>query len=264
MENEPSKILKLLTDTKTRSLKDDFFANEQKVPSRAEFITQADEWFMSTKINSLHGIEQFPNKDIIIGCTQFIENLFLKHKWNIQVLPEDYAYYTIMGKKPTQVGSLEPNIPLIVSVPNWKYGHRPHWGDILNECQNKNIDIHVDCAWLPVARNIELDFDHPNIKSVGMSISKIIGGWNRIGLRYSKQKTVDPITLYNQSGKYGDALITAGSFIMSNLERDYVWNTYEKQYEQVCKEHNLEETNFINVAKKDGVPVGIAHLLTKL
>ena len=43
MENEPSKILKLLTDTKTRSLKDDFFANEQKVPSRTEFITQADE-----------------------------------------------------------------------------------------------------------------------------------------------------------------------------------------------------------------------------
>ena len=53
MENEPSKILKLLTDTKTRSLKDDFFANEQKVPSRTEFITQADEWFMSTKINDM-------------------------------------------------------------------------------------------------------------------------------------------------------------------------------------------------------------------
>ena len=66
MENEPSKILNLLTDKKTRALKDDFFAKEQTVPSRTEFMEQADEWFMSTKINELHGIEQFPNKDITL------------------------------------------------------------------------------------------------------------------------------------------------------------------------------------------------------
>ncbi len=264
MENAPTKILHLLTDKKTRAIKDNFFAEAQKVPSRDEFIEQADEWFMSTKINSLHGIEQFPNKDIIIGCTQFIENLCLRYKWNIQVLPDDYAYYTVMGKRPTQVGSLEPNVPLIVSVPNWKYGPRPQWGDILNECQNKNIDIHIDCAWLPVARDIELDFDHPNIKSIGMSISKTIGTWNRIGLRYSKQKTVDAISLYNARAKYNDALISAGSYIMKNLDRDYMWNTYSETYSNVCKEYNLEEGHFINVAKQDGTPVGIAHLITKL
>ena len=80
MENAPTKILHLLTDKKTRAIKDNFFAEPQKVPSRDEFIEQADEWFMSTKINSLHGIEQFPNKDIIIGCTQFIENLCLRYR----------------------------------------------------------------------------------------------------------------------------------------------------------------------------------------
>ena len=264
MENAPSKILHLLTDKKTRALKDDFFAKKQIVPGRQQFIEQADKWFLDTKINKLQGIEKFKNKDIIIGCTQFIENLCLKYKWNIQVLPEDYAYYSVMGKQPTQVGSLVPNVPLITSVPNWKYGHRPQWNEILEECKNKNIDIHLDCAWLPVARDIELNFDHPNIKSIGMSISKIIGSWNRIGLRYSKQKSVDSIALYNAKGKYNDALISAGSYIMQNLDRDYVWNTYKKQYEEVCKEYNLEETNFINVGKQDGVPVGIAHLVTKL
>mgnify|MGYP001446793028 FL=1 len=97
-----------------------------------------------------------------------------------------------------------------------------------------------------------------------MSISKTIGTWNRIGLRYSKQKTVDAISLYNARAKYNDALISAGSYIMENLERDYMWNTYSETYSNVCKEYNLEEGHFINVAKQEGTPVGIAHLITKL
>lgn len=261
MEHLPSKILLPLIDDKISNLKQRYFNEPQKVPSREEFIAQATDWFLSTKINKLSGIKKFPHTDIIIGCTQFIENICLKNKWNIQVLPEDYAYYSVMGKQSTNVGDLEPNKPLIVSIPNWKYGHRPQWNVILKECEQKNIDIHIDCAWLTVARDIELNFDHPNIKSIGMSISKYIGSWNRIGLRWSKQKTLDSVTMYNAQKKYNDALISCGSFIMDNVERDYGWNTYGEKYQTVCKEHNLEQTNFIYVAKQNGAPVSVSNLL---
>jgi hypothetical protein len=261
MEHLLSKTLQPLIDDKISNLKQRYFNESQKVPSRDEFIAQATNWFLSTKLNKLSGIDQFPHTDIIIGCTQFIENICLKNKWNIQVLPEEYAYYSVMGKQSTNIGDLVSNKPLIVSLPNWKHGHRPHWNAILKECEQKNIDIHIDCAWLTVAKDIELNFDHPNVKSIGMSISKYIGSWNRIGLRWSKQKTLDSVTMFNVQKKYNDALISCGSFIMDNLERDYGWNTYGEKYQTVCKEHNLEQTNFIYVAKHNNEPVSVSNLL---
>lgn len=259
--SEINKTLLPLIDQKISSLRNRFFEESQKIPTQKEFIKQASDWFLSTKLNQLNGIDKFPHKDIIIGCTQFIENICLKNKWNIQILPEEYGYYSVMGKQSTNVGELIPDVPLIVSIPNWKHGHRPEWKQVLKECESKNIDIHIDCAWLTVARDIELDFDHPNIKTIGMSISKYIGSWNRIGLRWSKQKTLDSVTLFNAQNKYNDALVSCGSFIMSNLERDYGWNTYGEKYKSICQEHNLEKTNFIYVAKQSGQPVSISNLL---
>ena len=250
-----------IEDEKIKNLKKRFFSDPQKIVSRNEFIEQADNWFMATKLNQLHNVDQFPNKDIIIGCTQFIESLALKNKWNIQILPRDYAYYAVMGKRPTEIGSLEPEVPLIVSIPNYYYGPRPKWNQILEECENKNIDVHIDCAWITVSKDINLDFGHPNIKSFGMSLSKYIGSWNRIGLRYSKQKSMDSITMFNAQQKYNDALISCGSLVMDNIERDYGWNTYGEKYKKICKDNNLQETNFFYVAKKDGECVSVSEQL---
>ena len=72
-----------------------------------------------------------------MGCTHYIESLVSKHSWNIQILPKDYAYYQVMGKQPTNPGELTPNIPLIVSLPNWYYGDRPDWESVLKECEEK-------------------------------------------------------------------------------------------------------------------------------
>jgi hypothetical protein len=259
--SKPKNKFTPVQDQKILNLKTRFFEEPQKIPTRAQFIEQATQWFMSTKLNNLSGIETLPNKDIIIGCTQFIENICLKQKWNIQILPEEYAYYSVMGKQATNVGELEPGIPLLVSLPNWRYGHRSEWSAVLKECEDKQIDIHIDCAWLTVARNIEINFDHPNIKSVGMSISKPINGWNRIGLRWSKQKTIDSVTMFNIQHKYNDALISCGSFIMDNLPRDYGWNTYSEKYTSICKQNNLSETNYYYLAKKEDEIVGVADLL---
>lgn len=253
--------LHTIDDEKMQSLKRKFFEEPQKVIARDKFIDQAHNWFLSTKLNTLHGVEKFDKKDIIIGCTQYIETLALKNKWNIQILPKEYAYYSVMGKRTTNAGELQPKVPLIVSIPNYFYGHRPEWQDLLKECEQKEIDIHIDCAWMVAAKDIELDFDHPNIKSFAMSMSKYIGQWNRIGLRWSKQKTMDSITLFNVQNKYNEALVSCGSMMMDNIERDYGWNTYGEKYQKLCEEMNLEQTKFFYVAKKDGVPVGLSNAL---
>ena len=249
-KDELSKTLYPIKDELITKLKDNWFAKEQKHISHNAFLEKAQHWFKSTKLNQLEGWNAFPCVDIIMGCTHYIESLCSKHKWNIQVIPKDYAYYGLMGKQPTQIGNLQPNIPLIISLPNWYYGDiHPQWNDILKECEQKNIAIHVDCAWVTVAKDFNFNFDHPNIKSFAMSMSKYNMTWNRIGLRWSRQRTMDSCTLISSQKKYNEATTSCGAYIMDNMERDYGWNTYGKYHDQICKELDLLSTNSIYVVK---------------
>ena len=247
-KTELSKVLTHVQDPKILQLKKDFFEQPQRIPSKKDFINTAQEWFLSTKITQLNIPTSFKDLDIIIGCTQYIETICLKNSWNIQVLPNEYAYYTVWGKQSTLPGELKEGVPLIISIPNWRFGPYPDWDKILKECEQKNIDIHIDCAWITVAKDIHIDFDHPNIKSFAMSLSKYIGSWNRIGLRWSKQRTMDTITMFNLQGKWNDALTAIGYHYMNNIERDHGWLEYHLDYNRLLQEYDLRGGNYYYVA----------------
>lgn len=260
--------------TKFFPIKDKFLNNikqqwfEQSHPNvdNKTVLPKLVEWFRSTSVNNLTGWDEFPFVDITMGNTHFIESIALKYKWDFQILPYDYAYYTLMGKMSTNLGELEPNKPLMISLPNWHWADiRSDWNDILKECEEKNIDIHIDCAWLTVAKNIELDFSHPNIKSFAMSMSKYAMEWNRVGVRWSRQRTMDSVTIFNHY--YGDvnsALSSAANYIIDQLPRDYAWENYSKRHQQVCNENNLLPSNIIHVAHLGDTTVGIGKILSSL
>jgi hypothetical protein len=265
MSNELTKILWPIADSHVKKLKEQWFTGTHENPNRKKFIDRAEEWFKSSKINSLQGWDAFPCKDVIIGCTNFIESICLKYSWQIQILPSEYSYYSIMGMQPTNPGNLKPNVPLLVSVPSWKYCDvDEHWNDILKECEEKNIDIHIDGCWFQSARKIEFDFDHPNIKSFGMSMSKGLDlAWNRIGLRWSRQKTIDSITLLNHTQYYNETLTACGYFLMNNLDKDYAWHTHGQAHKALAEKHGLQETNSIHVLRdKDNNLFGIGKILS--
>lgn len=249
-------------------LKDQWFNGPQKYVTVQRFVPMADEWFRSTKINDIQGWNKFPCVDAIMGCTHYIESFVLKYGWDgMQILPREYGYYGMMGKFGNEPGNLEPNKPLIVSLPNWYYADlRPEWNNILAECEQKNIDIHIDFAWITTARDIQIDLDHPNIKSFAMSMSKYSLQWNRVGLRWTRQRTMDSIAILNQY--YGDvnsALTSCGAFMINNIPRDYAWNTYKDLHYSVCKELDLQPTKMVHVAKQqDQEVVGIGVLLSQL
>lgn len=255
-----------IVDTYMSSLKKKWYTDQQISITQKEFIALADDWFKSSKLVTLHGWETYSCIDVIMGCTHFIESFVIKYGWdNFQILTEEYGYYGMMGKYGTPIGELTPNMPLIVSLPNWKYGDiRPEWSDILAECEQKNIDIHIDFAWITVSKNINLDITHPSIKSFAMSLSKYGMQWNRIGLRWSKQRSMDSITMLNHY--YGDVnsgLMSCGAFVMNNLSRDYIWETYDSRYNKLCKDYNLLQTKLAHVVRipDRDAPLGVAHLL---
>jgi hypothetical protein len=242
-------VLTPVQDEHLSTLKKSWYHDPQESIGHDEFVNKASDWFRSTKINDLQGWGKFPCVDVIMGCTHFIESLASKHKWNIQILGKEYAYYTVMGKKHTEPGHLEPGKPLVVSLPNYFYGNRPDWQAVLKECEQKGIDIHIDCAWVIAAKGFGFNFDHPNIKSFAMSMSKYNFTWNRVGLRWSRQRTIDSCTMLSTQRKYNELTTACGSFMMDNIPRDYGWEKYGKINQQICDKLGLEPTMFFYVVK---------------
>jgi hypothetical protein len=254
-----------IKDTFLKSVQTNWYQNMHKQSTMDQFVKKADIWFKSTTINNIVGWSKLPCVDFTLGCTHFIESTAGALRWNIQVLPGDYSVYTFMGINTTQPGQLVPNVPLMVSLPQWKHlDIRPDWDKILNECEQKKISIHIDCAWLLAGRNFELDFSHPCIKSVGMSLSKYNSDWNRCGLRWSKQRRMDSITILNHYYPTTNAnIVSAGCHVIDSIPRDYIWNTYGQAHKEICEELKLEQTNIVHVAKNKENLIGIGNIISK-
>ena len=227
-----------------------------------DFKSETMNWIINSKLNHLVGLDSFDRIDIINGCTQFIDNLYMQGP--VQVLRNDYRYHERLGLAYVKdVGSLIPDIPLIVAMPFPSIG-APHQDmeEILHECKIKNISVHVDGAWISCCRDITFDFSNDVIRSVGISLSKGLGlGWNRIGLRWTRQTKPDSVTIMNDFHMNNRALAMIGLHFIRNLPSDYLWNTYGNIYYKVCKDFNLTPTNSIYLALRNNQPVGVSPLI---
>lgn len=230
-----------------------------------KFKHQASNWILSSKLNHLSGFDSFNRLDVIIGCTQFIDNIYMQCQ--PQVLDGDYRYHTRLGNVCSQPGLLQEGIPLIISMPFPSTGAvHTQMEDILDEARDKGISVHVDGAWLTCSRGIDFDVSHPSIKSVGISLSKGLGlGWNRIGLRWTKDQVSDSITIMNDFNMNCRMLSMVGSHVLTNVEPDYLWKTHGELNAKVCKDFNLTPSNAIHMAHTDdGRFVGLSPLLRYL
>ena len=228
------------------------------------FKKETTAWFLKSS-NAVTGLDTFNRVDIINGCTQFIDNLYMQGP--VQVLRSDYRYHERLGLAYVKdVGSLIPDIPLIIAMPFPSIG-APHQDmeEILNECLAKKIAVHIDGAWISCCRNITFDLGHDAIRSIGFSLSKGLGlGWNRIGLRWTKDAKADSIIIMNDFHMNLRVPAMIGLHFVRNLEADYLWTTHQHRYEKICKDFNLVPTNAIHLALKDGHPVGVSPLIRYL
>jgi len=228
------------------------------------FKQEMEQWIVASPFNTLTGLDTFSRKDIIIGCTQFIDTLYMQG--SVQVISGDYRYHQRLGNVYSDPGKLKPNVPLIIAMPFPSTG-TIHYNmyNILTECVEKSIPVHIDGAWITCCRDINFDFDHPAIQSVGISLSKGIGlGWNRVGLRWTKETKADAITIMNDFHMNNRALVMIGLHFIRNLPADYLWLTHGERYYKICRDFNLRSTHCIYLAMRDSQPVGVSPLIRYL
>jgi len=227
-----------------------------------DFKSEMTAWLHRSKLNDLTGFEVFNRIDIINGCTQFIDNLYMQGP--VQTIRGDYRYHERLKLSYIKdVGSLIPNTPLIIAMPFPQVG-APHADmlELLNEATIKKIDVHIDGAWITCCKDVAFNFSYPSIKSVGISLSKGLGlGWNRIGLRWTRQPTADSVTIMNDFNMNLRAPTMIGLYFIRQLPPDYLWKKYGNIYNQVCKDFNLTPTASIYLALRNNQPVGLSPLI---
>ena len=137
----------------------------------------------------------------------------------------------------------------------------PDMIEILDTAHEKNIPVHIDGAWISCIRDIEFNFDHPAIQTVGISLSKGGMGGNRIGLRFARKRPEGAVTIMNDFNMNSQALVSMGIKFMEELGPEYFWTQYKNHYAKVCEDFDLQPTKAIHLASKDGRPVGVRPLL---
>jgi len=227
------------------------------------FKKEMTNWLFQSKLNKLTGFDNFSRVDITNGCTQYIDTVYMQGP--VQTLKGDYRYHSRLD--PNIVfsvpGYLRKDLPLIIAMPFPSTGDvHDKMKEILDEARDKGISVHVDGAWFTCCRGIDFDVSHPSIESVAISLSKGLGlGWNRIGLRWTKNTNADAITIMNDFNMNLRAPAMIGLYFIRNLPPDYLWNTYSDTYYKICKDFDLTPTKSIYLALQNNQPVGLSPLI---
>lgn len=217
-----------------------------------DFKSKAVKHFSNTTVNNLSGFESFPQHDITVGCQQYIDNLISKKGIKgLQIFKHDYHYYQKIDPmiEYVTVDTLRSDKPLIIALPfPGHLGTHRSMEEILDVCNKKNIDVHLDCAWLVSAFDITFDFNQPCVKSFAMSFSKAYSlHWNKVAIRWSRQVDQhDGITILNKSGSISRLSLYVANEYMDRFSIDHLCKKNMKKYYDVCKELKLRPSNIIH------------------
>jgi len=217
------------------------------------FIEEIDKWIRSHKYAVYKNLDVFDRRDVILGTTHQLDELHWLYKGRIAVYKGEYKYHRRLTdfnvKQVSYFTELDSNDVLICSYPSCiTAGEIDGFIDTLDYCNNNNIPVHIDGAWLGQCRNFEFDVSHPAIQSVSVSLSKALAmGSNRIGIRYSRNTTPGPISIMNDFRYVNTSDMWIGVSMMQTFGADYWWKNYSKEYSKVCSDFNLEEADSIHI-----------------
>jgi len=231
-----------------------------------EFISTFENWLAEHQYSNFDGLDAFPIRHIIQGCTQFIDDLY-QRCGDIQTFEKDYKYHWRLNNniKYATIDTLDLNKEVLIAMPFPYYGDvHPDMYEILDKCYKLKIPVHIDSAWISCIRDINFNFDHPAIQTFGISLSKGGIGGNRIGVRFARKKPEGAITIMNDFHMNQQPLMYIGLRFMQDFGPEYFWRKYENKYYKVCEDFNLKPTKTVHLAIDNNEPVGIRPLLRAL
>lgn len=203
-------------------------------------------WMLSSH-PKITGLEQFHTPCYTNGTSDSFAQFYIKyhqckrlrlmrgeyffHQW---IMKTHYANrFAWLEDEPLSDGDV-----LLLSVPFANTGNCPNnLEQILTDCDELSIPVMLDFAYINLSTDFTVDLTHPCIEYVVTSLSKVfpVENW-RIGIRWQRPKSEDPLTIINEDGyEYLNFQSMAlGAAMMTEFEADWLYNEYRWLQLQEC------------------------------
>jgi len=207
------------------------------------------------KLSTANGIDQFTNIDTIIGCTQYIDNLYQSHPKNFFIFKNEFAYHkSLRLNNEISVDDIEPNSHLLISVPQAHSCAVPEiLPVVIKLAEERNCSLHLDMAWWTITKGLNIDLSSPCVKTLATSLSKPFSlSRNRIGIRMSRSEINDAVSIQNKKNIVPRVLLELGLSYLQQHDLDYMWKKYGTHYDLICNLCRLRPLPVFFMAREIG------------
>jgi len=207
--------------------------------------------------HKLHGINKYKYACFTHGTTESFSHFYIRFNNKRLRLAKGEYFYHQMTKSLyysnrfawLEDEELAEGDALVISAPfSDTCEIYPNLEEILTECDDKNIPVLLDLAYINLAINIEINLNHPCIEYIVSSLSKVFPLENhRIGIRLQKTMFEDPLYVINETNyNYLNMLsIYVGNEMMKHFEPDYIYKKYRQKQLEFCNNLDLTPTSCV-------------------
>jgi len=220
-----------------------------------QFKERYSAWIKNSKNNHLRGLDNFPHTTLTSGTTESFIIFWAKHsKRRLRCFKAEFMLHRLTWRnneldwKFLEDDIIRENDAVIISLPFSDIGNEhPKTKEILDACDKLGVPVLIDCAYMVIAKDIDIDFNRKCIEVIAFSLSK--GFWGvdklRCGIRFQRVEDDDEIDVLNGWGTLNLISLAISYKLISTFDSDYNWTTFGGKYEEVTKKYGLLPTNCI-------------------
>jgi histidinol-phosphate/aromatic aminotransferase/cobyric acid decarboxylase-like protein len=225
---------------------------DSDVPTK--FLEAYRSWILSTKNNTVNGLDEFPYACFTNGTTEAFDKFYAKHSTRrFRFFKGEFVYHRLSCRNNgydwayIEDDKLDKNDVVIISLPFSDTGNKHEKLDyILHNCTALDIPVLLDCAYFGVCGDLEFNLRHKCIKEITFSLSKTFySAYLRIGMRLTREDDDDPLFVTNKMGYINRPSAYIGLELLKKFSPDYIYNNYRNRQLEYCIILELEPSQCV-------------------
>lgn len=224
-----------------------------------QYLETFTRWITAGSV-SLSGLDLYPHASFCHGTVQAFDHFFLKHHARrLRFFKGEFMYHQVCLRNSIpwcfiEDAAIDSNDAVIISCPFSDFGDtHPDMLSILNICDQANVPVLIDMAYLCIGHDLTVDLEHDCIETVTTSLSKSFDGaqfW-RAGIRWQKKDLDDGIDFFNKNFQVPTHSLACALDYMLKYTIDHNWILFGHIYEMLIRDLDLEPTKCILFALGD-------------
>ena len=224
--------------------------NDEKI--KKVFLGTYKNWIFSTHPN-IKGWQDYNELCFTQGTTESFAQFYLRFRENkrLRLAKGEYFYNQMMkglwykeNFAWLDEDEIRQNDVVLISVPFSDTGAVPNnLENLLQQCDDNNVPVMLDLAYINLAINLEVDLTHPCIEYVVSSLSKVFPvELYRIGIRMQRKKFEDQLYVINEDNYNYINVLSAfvGYKLMKTYTADFVYKKYRIKQLEMCKKLDVD------------------------